>query len=262
MIKFTKLLMVFSLLLSLPLGALNAAHHELGNGVQSNAPFSIQAQMCKLNEGVTIAQYDKLIEKYIKWSKKNDVETFFARQTPLFTHDTFNISSKYDFVEFLAAPFEKQGEGWDLWLGTKEGQKLNEEWQSLATCHVKMGSANFVYANEEALNKGNTRYAQWNWCSVKDGRKAEELMAFHKNVSDSMAGNTDAIGWLTFVPQLGGSHVPEFAHVMLYPNVESVMKNGKRLAEGGWKRLREYETEYANCSGSMLMIENVMNRPE
>ena len=96
MIKFTKLIMVFSLLLSLPLGALNAAHHELGNGVQSNAPFSIQAQMCKLNEGVTIAQYDKLIEKYIKWSKKNDVETFFARQTPLFTHDTFNISSESD----------------------------------------------------------------------------------------------------------------------------------------------------------------------
>ena len=56
MIKFTKLIMVFSLLLSLPLSALNAAHHELGNGVQSNAPFSIQAQMCKLNEGVTIAQ--------------------------------------------------------------------------------------------------------------------------------------------------------------------------------------------------------------
>ena len=258
---FTKFLMAFSLLLSLPISSLNAAHHELGNGVQSNAPFSIQAQMCKLNDGVTIAQYDKLIAKYIKWSKKNDVETFFARQTPLFTHDTFNISSKYDFVEFLAAPFEKQGKGWDLWLGTKEGQKLNEEWQSLATCNVKMGAANFVYANEEELNTGDVRYAQWNWCSIRDGKSAEEVMAFHKNVGDSMDGNTEAMGWLTFVPQLGGAHVPEFAHVILYPSVQSVMKNSKRLAEGGWKRLREYETEYANCSGSMLMIENVMNRP-
>ena len=256
----SKIAMVFSLILALPISSLNAAHHELGGGVQSNAPFSIQAQMCKLNEGVTIAQYDKLINKYIKWSKKNDVETFFARQIPLFTHDTFNISSKYDFVEFLAAPFEKQGKGWDLWLGTKEGQKLNEEWQSLATCHVKMASANFVYANEEALNKGDTRYAQWNWCSIRDGRKAEELMALQKNASEPMT-NTDAIGWLTFVPQLGGANVPEFAHVMIYPDVESVMKNSKRLAEGGWKQLREYETEYANCSGSMLMVENVMNRP-
>ena len=123
-----------------------------------------------------------------------------------------------------------------------------------------MASANFVYANEEALNKGDTRYAQWNWCSIRDGRKAEELMALHKNASEPMT-NTDAIGWLTFVPQLGGANVPEFAHVMIYPDVESVMKNSKRLAEGGWKQLREYETEYANCSGSMLMVENVMNRP-
>ena len=85
-------------------------------------------------------------------------------------------------------------------------------------------------------------------------------MALHKNASEPMT-NTDAIGWLTFVPQLGGANVPEFAHVMIYPDVESVMKNSKRLAEGGWKQLREYETEYANCSGSMLMVENVMNRP-
>ena len=71
-----------------------------------------------------------------------------------------------------------------------------------------------------------------------------------------------AIGWLTMVPLLGGGNYPTFAHVVLYPDMESVMKSKKaEAAEGGWRFRDKYETEYAQCSKPMLMHEKIYNRP-
>ena len=83
-------------------------------------------------------QYNAMNKDYINWSKENDVEVTFVRQTPLFSHADFNQSPGYDFIELLASSFEGSGKGWDKWLGTKNGQKLNKKWNELATCHVKM----------------------------------------------------------------------------------------------------------------------------
>ena len=70
------------------------------------------------------------------------------------------------------------------------------------------------------------------------------------------------IGWLTMVPLLGGANYPTFAHVVLFPDMESVMQSKKvEAAEGGWRFRDEYETEYAECSDPMLMHEKVYNRP-
>ena len=72
-----------------------------------------------------------------------------------------------------------------------------------------------------------------------------------------------AIGWLTMVPLLGGANYPTFAHVVLFPDMESVMQSKKvEAAEGGWRFRDEYETEYAECSDPMLMHEKVYNRPK
>lgn len=240
-----------------------ADDNRLGAGITSDAAFAIQANICKLNDGVTMAQYEALNERYFNWAKKNKAETFVALQTPHFQHDDFDNPPSYDFVEFMAAPFETHGKGWDKLVETSEGQDILEEWGKVATCYMKMSSAYFNYANEEALNIGDSRYAEWNWCSIRDGKSPDDLIALHDNAAKRMKKNPNgAIGWLTMVPLLGGGNYPTFAHVVLYPDMESVMKSKKvEAAEGGWRFRDKYETEYAQCSKPMLMHEKIYNRP-
>ena len=38
---------------------------------------NIQVNVCKLNDGVSLDEYNKVTQDYVKWSKKNDVETFW-----------------------------------------------------------------------------------------------------------------------------------------------------------------------------------------
>ena len=49
---------------------------------------NVQVNVCKLNDGVSLEEYNEVTEDYVKWSKKNDVETFYVRHFPLFSHST------------------------------------------------------------------------------------------------------------------------------------------------------------------------------
>ena len=70
------------------------------------------------------------------------------------------------------------------------------------------------------------------------------------------------IGWALMFPHTGGADSPgEFAHLAIYPDIESFMKRRKMEANGGWRGLREYYQTYADCSGEQLMSETVMLRP-
>ena len=129
---------------------------------------NLQIQLCKLNDGVTMKEYDAMISEYFEWAKENDVETYFARQTALYPHNSF-IDAGYDFVELLNTSHVNSGKGWDKWLGTKSGQKLNKKWQELANCKVKMAAIVPNFLNEKALGKDKDRIVSWNWCSLNDG---------------------------------------------------------------------------------------------
>ena len=62
-----------------------------------------------------------------------------ARGQHLFiTHGNPNNRSKTEFVAFLVYDHATSCKDWDLWLDTPEGQKLNQEWQSIAQCDMKM----------------------------------------------------------------------------------------------------------------------------
>ena len=52
--------------------------------------------------------------------------------------------------------------------------------QMLQLVMLKAASGNFLYANEEVLNKRDLRYAEWNWCNIREGKKAEDLIIEHK----------------------------------------------------------------------------------
>ena len=238
-----------------------AGHHESNEVLE---PFNMQVQMCKLNEGVTIEKYDQMISEYVEWSRKNDVDLYFARQEPIFTHNNFGNTPEYDFLEILASPHKVAGQGWDKWLGTKDGQKLNKKWQSLATCFVKMGNAYPVYLDEKELNSDDNRVATWNWCSVNEGVKAEDVFAQHDIRAKEVAKNPNGlIGWIALSPRIGTANAPgEFAHIGFYSDIEAKMQYEDDFANGGWKSYRDYNENFATCSGEALMSDVVINRAD
>ena len=69
--------------------SINAQDNRLGAGITSDSAFAIQANICRLNEGVSMERYEALNERYFNWAKKNKVETFLALQTPHFQHGDF-----------------------------------------------------------------------------------------------------------------------------------------------------------------------------
>ena len=233
---------------------------NLGGGISSNAPFAINANVCQLNDGKTMEDYHSLNDKFYKWTKKHDVELTVVSHVPFYSHGNFDNPDNFDFIEFLIGP--NVGKTWDKWLSKKDAEDLRNEWASVATCYVKAASGNFLYANEDALNKRDLRYAEWNWCNIREGKRAEDLIIEHNRIAKNIEEDPNGIiGWLTFVPHLGGANVPTFAHIVLYPDVDSVMKNKMAERNGGWKDRRDYETEFAQCNGSSLMQEEILYRP-
>ena len=71
-----------------------------------------------------MAEYDRLQQKYIAWSKKNGVETTVILAYPFISHDTPNDRNKTEFVEFLVSHDKTSAKGWQLWLDTPEGKKM------------------------------------------------------------------------------------------------------------------------------------------
>ena len=53
-------------------GVLADDHEKFAGDMDPAEPMSVQAQICNLNDGVSLSDYNKVTEKYKKWAKKND----------------------------------------------------------------------------------------------------------------------------------------------------------------------------------------------
>ena len=250
-----------SILLSIFAVPMTMADDHMLNGMNVNKPFNVQANLCKLNAGVTLDDYQDMIEDYFDWAEKYDVDPVFVRQFPLFSHQNMRRPWPYDFVEFLASDYEPWGKGWDLWLTSEDGMALNKRWQSLATCHVKQSNGRVLYANTTALESDDERYVAWNWCTRKVG--VEQLQQKHAEyVAELTRDSNGMIAWALMIPHTGTADAPgDFAHLAVYPDLESFMKRRAMEANGGWRDLREYYQNYAECNGEELYTETVLHRP-
>ena len=236
-------------------------HARFTGGMDPHAPMNAQTQLCTLKPGKTMAQYNRLNDKYIAWSKKNEVETTLVRSIPFITHGNPNNRSKTEFVEFLVSDHATSGKAWDLWLSTPEGQKLNEEWQSIAQCDMKMATLNTQWANVDALNSDDSRFAMWNWCTRKEGVSVDSLIAKHAAIAKDYPEGVSNIGWFTYLPILGGANAPgTFANIIVFPDMAGLMEHKQWLSEGGWKVRYDYYN-YVDCAGDYVMIEEVLHRP-
>ena len=257
-----KLVTIVSVLLAAIVSVSSADDHVFTGGLNSQAPFNLQGNLCTLNPGKTIAQYDRLVEDYFEWSVENDVEVIFVRQVPLYSHADANNPLKYDFMDYLASDYETAGKSWSKWLGTAEGQKLNEKWGEIATCYVKMSTLYFQWGDVAALNEDDERVVTWNWCTRKEGVSTDQLMAKHQSYAAGLGEDEPAIGWAILAPRLGAAYAPgQFAHIVVYPDFEALMKAQQNLSEGGWRDRQDYYVSYADCSGESVRTETIMRRP-
>ena len=81
-------------------------------------------------------------------------------------------------------------------------------------------------------------------------------------MAKNLEGNDQGIiGWAGIIPRLGGANAPgDFAQIIIFPNVEAVMKHQNTIAQGGWKHYRDYEENFATCRGEDLNTAQVLNR--
>ncbi|MDC0214981.1 hypothetical protein OAL14_09205 [Gammaproteobacteria bacterium] len=239
----------------------SADAHEAQSISDLETPQAIQIQLCNLNEGKTLAQYDKLNSDYFSWSEKNNVSTNFIRHTPLFTHSNASKPG-YDYIEYLIGPHEVLAENWDKWMNTKEGQKLNARWQDIATCHVKLGTLYMRWVNEEANAADDNRIVTMDWCTRKDSVSWDQLTAKHDQIEASYPEGVQNIVWAMMFPQIGSADAPgDFAHVNVYPDMQAFMKRHKWLShDSGWKLRDDYTSSYADCRGDEAFVEDVLYR--
>lgn len=236
-------------------------HETFAGGIDPAEPMSVQIQLCTLNDGKSMRDYDAMSARYRKWAKKNDAEVALIRQYPFATHNMPDNPYPADFVEFLVTDFENSGSGWDKWMSTKEGQKLNAEWQDIATCSLKFAAMFTNWADVEAINTDDSRMVTWNWCTRREGVSHDDLNAMHARVVENNPDGLGNIGWFTMYPLIGGASASgEFAHVVVYPDMAGVMTRMDQFANGGWRDRMEYY-KLADCTGEALMMEEVLSRP-
>ena len=122
-------------------------------------------------------------------------------------------------IEYLAAAICIQIEIVTSDLPTAIGQQR-------ASCHERLD---------------DERYVTWNWCTRKEGVTFEEISAKHAEYAADMQEDSGGIiGWLVMLPHTGGADAAgEFAHVAIYPDMESFMARRSMLANGGWQVTRD-----------------------
>ena len=66
-----KNILLFSAVFALFLisNSINAQDNKLGAGITSDAAFAIQANICRLNEGISMERYEALNERYFEWTR-------------------------------------------------------------------------------------------------------------------------------------------------------------------------------------------------
>ena len=52
--------------------ALADDHATFTGGMDPAEPMSVQANLCTLNDGVSLSDYEKFFDRYRKWAKQND----------------------------------------------------------------------------------------------------------------------------------------------------------------------------------------------
>jgi hypothetical protein len=244
-------------------GSVAFAATEQYSGINLEQGNALQLNLCNLKSGKTMANYDRVVNGYVEWSKENDVEVFVLRLTPVFVSANPNGVADFDFIDMQIGPFDVTGSGWNKWLTSAAGQKLNAQWQEVADCRVQMNAAFIVALDQEALSATDDRVMTFNWCTRNEGVSSDQLTAKHRQFASSWTTDSPIKAWTVMYPSLGSRNTPGgFAHLLSFEDANGLMAWQNATANNdGWRVQQDYETSYANCIGNNVYHAKVINRP-
>jgi hypothetical protein len=245
------------------LGSAAFAATEQYSGINLGQGNALQLNLCTLKPGKSMANYDRVVNGYIEWSRENDAEVFVLRLTPVFVSPNPGGGANVDFIDLQLGPFDVTGNGWTKWLTSESGQKLNAQWQDTADCSVTMSAAFILALDQEALSARDDRVMTFNWCSRNEGVSVDQLLAKHQQLASNWTADSPIKAWTVMYPGLGSRNVPgEFAHLMSFEDVSGLMAwQNARANEGGWRTRQDYQASYAGCIGENVYYAEVINRP-
>lgn len=231
------------------------------SGIDLAQGNALQMNLCALRPGKTMANYDRVMDGYIQWSKDNDVELFVIRATPIMLGG--GADAQFDFIDMLIGPYPVAGNGWDKWLNTESGQKLNAQWQEVGDCTVAVNAAFIQVIDQEALAATDRRIMTFDWCTRKEGVSYDQLGAKHQQMASGWSTDSPIKAWVVSYPSLGSRNTPgEYAHILSFEDANGLMawQNAQANNEG-WRMRADYEASYADCIGENVYSGEVLNRP-
>lgn len=230
-------------------------------GLDLSQGNSLQMQLCSLQPGKSMKAYEKSFDDYVEWSKEEGVETFALRLTPMFVTQPADQPG-YEWIEFLAAPFEVSGAGWDKWLGTESGQALNDNWQDTADCRVSINPI-FTHFADETITSKDTRIVTLDWCTRLPGVTYDQLNDKHDNMLANRSPESPVSAWSIMYTGFGMRNAPgEFMHMLSFAdNAALNAYMNHRANNEGWRQREAYQTSYASCTGQNVYFAEVLNRP-
>ena len=233
------------------------------SGIDLARGNALQMNLCSLNSGKSMANYNRVFDSYVEWSKENDVEVFAIRATPIFQSANQGGAPDFDFIDMMISPYEVSGSAWTKWLGTEEGRKINAQWVETADCRVAINAAFIQFIDREALSNRDDRVMAFNWCTRNEGVSSDQMIAKHQQLASNLTTDSPIKAWTIMFPGLGSRGTPgEFAHLLSFEDASGLMawQNGT-ANDGGWRLRQDYETSYADCIGENVYAVEVLHRP-
>ena len=245
------------------IGSLTHAASGQYQGINLDAGNALQMNLCALKPGKTMANYNRVMDDYIEWSRENDVEIFVLRLTPMFLSANPNGAPQFEFIDMLISNFDTSGSSWTKWLTGADGQKINAQWLETADCRVSLNAAYIMVLDREALSAREDRVMTFNWCTRNDGVSTDALRAKHQELAADWTPENPVKAWTIMVPSLGSRNTPgAFAHLLSFEDANGLMAWQNATAnDEGWRDRQDYENSYADCVGDNAYYAQVLNRP-
>ncbi len=237
-------------------------HEREYAGMNLTQANNVQMQLCSLKPRKSMSDYNKVMNGYIQWSKENKAQAYVMRLTPLFTTPPPGDNPQFEWIDLLITSFDNAGDGWDKWLTTESGKRLNAQWTATADGRVSMNPMVNHYIDTEALN-ADSRIMTFNWCTANEGVTADQIMARHSAMAKNRPKDSPVKAWNIIFPGLGNRNPPgDYAHLISFSDTKGLMAYQNALAnDGGWRQSQDYNNMYATCTGANVYQGQVLNRP-
>jgi len=210
---------------------------------EQRGPAPVEAFYCKLKDGKTMQDLDKVNAGFLKWAEKNDPNYSAWILTP-----NFGIFTQLPQLIWLGSwPDGVQaGKGTDAFNTADANDAFG--YGKVVDCsmgHV-LASSTEINAPEGIPGDGVVMFTQ---CKISEGSDWSKVVAAHKTLSKSMRDmGSKGSSWL-FYPMLGGGEINyDYLGVSTFNSFTDYFAAYQIYVDGAWKKFGETMKGVASCN--------------